>query len=561
MTGRNVTWPVAGARRRRSAGRRAVAGSIIGVTIGLAAPSTVFAAILAEDALPVAKPGLSDAPFVEWHASSQKILRKEVVVRAAIADVWHAWTTREGIASFFIPESNIDLRIGGPFELFMAMDKPDESGLRGSETCRILSYLDNEMLSFEWNFPPAVMNLRKSGAKTHVVIRFREIGEGQVKVTLSQLGWGKGEAWDAGYAYFDKAWGMVLNMLKDHFDKREAAAAPKARPPAELKEKTWVDKHVTVTSIEGESKRQDFELVIPAPVEAVWNVLTTREGLEKIGGRNSTVELMPGGKWEFWPGSPTRVQSYLPMEMLVVTGSAPPQFPEVQKGGHWGVYFFDPVDANKTRLRLNVVGWKEGGEWRSAFEYFLKNNPIFLEWIYSEFAFPVETTDGPNGQSMSAVVNAPRSAVWKAFTTKEGLESWMVASAEFDLRIGGEMRTHYSQEGVLGDANTIVNEVICYEPERMLSIRIKKPPEKFPFKSAWKNMWTVIYFDDAPDGKTRVRIVGLGHHEDEESKQMRAFFKRGNAATLRTLQEKFAPTDESASQAVRSSSNPINQEN
>ncbi|MBK8267652.1 MAG: SRPBCC domain-containing protein [Planctomycetes bacterium] len=494
---------------------------------------------------------MSDAPFVEWSEGNRKILRKEVIVRATVTEVWHAWTTSEGIASFFIPESNVDLRIGGPFELFMGMDEADESGLRGSESCKILGYLENEVLSFEWSFPPAVMNLRKSGAKTHVVIRLIDLGDGRVKVTLSQLGWGTGEDWDAGHAYFDKAWGMVLGMLKDHFDKREANAEKPDGSGNKSSNKTWVDKHVTVTSFEGDEKRQDFELVIPAPVEAVWNILSTGKGLEKIGGKNSVVELKPGGQWAFWPTSPTRVMSYLPNEILIASGSAPPEFPDVQKGGHWGVYSFEPVEANKTKLRLSVVGWKKGEEWDKAFAYFLKNNPVFLEWIHDALAFPVEVVRTAEKLEMSCVVAADRSDVWKAFTTEEGMKSWMVAQAKLDWRVGGRWLTKYTKEGELGDEDTIENIILCYEPERMFSLQIGNPPAKFPFKEAAKHTWTVIYFDDADAGKTRVRVVGLGYRDDEESRKMLEFFDRGNKWTLQKLQERFAPQGTFASQTAK----------
>jgi hypothetical protein len=39
---------------------------------------------------------------------------------------------------------------------------------------------------------------------------------------------------------------------------------------------------------------------------------------------------------------------------------------------------------------------------------------------------------------------------------------------------------------------------------------------------------------------TRVRGVSLGFGDDEESKKMREFFKRGNAVTLEELQKRFA---------------------
>jgi uncharacterized protein YndB with AHSA1/START domain len=39
------------------------------------------------------------------------------------------------------------------------------------------------------------------------------------------------------------------------------------------------------------------------------------------------------------------------------------------------------------------------------------------------------------------VVSAPVSEVWKAWTTSEGLKSWLAPHADIELRIGGLMRT------------------------------------------------------------------------------------------------------------------------
>ena len=55
------------------------------------------------------------------------------------------------------------------------------------------------------------------------------------------------------------------------------------------------------------------------------------------------------------------------------------------------------------------------------------------------------------------MIEAPVDSVWAAFTTKEGQESWNVAHAEIDLKIGGKMRTHYDAAGRIGDSNTIEN--------------------------------------------------------------------------------------------------------
>jgi len=80
-------------------------------------------------------------------------LVKETVGGAGPGDVWAAWTSSEGIASWWNPpETRIDLRIGGPFELLFAMDQPE--GRRGSEGCQYLAYVPGEMVAFAWNAPP-----------------------------------------------------------------------------------------------------------------------------------------------------------------------------------------------------------------------------------------------------------------------------------------------------------------------------------------------------------------------------------------------------------------------
>jgi len=78
-----------------------------------------------------------------------------------------------------------------------------------------------------------------------------------------------------------------------------------------------------------------------------------------------------------------------------------------------------------------------------------------------------------------AIVNAPVQEVWRLFTTSDGLMSWMVARADIDLRVGGLMRTRYAADGPLGDDKTIVNRILSYEPERMLSLQVHAPPPTF----------------------------------------------------------------------------------
>lgn len=143
--------------------------------------------------------------------------------------------------------------------------------------------------------------------------------------------------------------------------------------------------------------------------------------------------------------------------------------------------------------------------------------------------------------SVEGVVDAPVATVWKAWTTTEGLKAWVAPHVDIDLRLDGLMRTNYDPKGTLGDTNTIENRVLAYEPERMLAIRVAKAPANFPFKAKVGEMWTVLYFQPTADGKTSLRIVGLGFGSDEESQKMKEFFRQGNAFTLAQVQKHFAP--------------------
>jgi uncharacterized protein YndB with AHSA1/START domain len=144
-------------------------------------------------------------------------------------------------------------------------------------------------------------------------------------------------------------------------------------------------------------------------------------------------------------------------------------------------------------------------------------------------------------QVTEGFINAPTAEVWRLFTTAEGYKLTGVAQADVDLKIGGVIRTHYDPNGRLGDPETISNEILAYEPERMLAIRIKQAPASFPHRDAVDGTWTVIYMNPAGEGMTQVRIIGLGYTDSEQSQAMRKFFADGNRRTLDQIAKRYWP--------------------
>ena len=138
------------------------------------------------------------------------------------------------------------------------------------------------------------------------------------------------------------------------------------------------------------------------------------------------------------------------------------------------------------------------------------------------------------------VVDAPVSEVWKVFSTSEGYKVLGPALADVDLRVGGAIRSRYDANGTLGDAETIENTILAYEPPTMMALRISKTPQSFPFKEAWKTTWTVITLAPVESDKTLVRAASLGFGTDEESVAMRRFFEAGNQSVIDNVRQHFA---------------------
>ena len=160
--------------------------------------------------------------------------------------------------------------------------------------------------------------------------------------------------------------------------------------------------------------------------------------------------------------------------------------------------------------------------------------------VHSEVLKRKSGEAGPDTVVTEGVVDAPVEQVWAGSAPGRASSRGTWPHADVDLRVGGLMRTHYDPKGKIGDPDTIENTILSFEPNRMLSIRVANPPAKFPFKNAIRSVWQVIRLEPTGPATTRLRITGLGYGDDEESRKLRGFFDKGNAYTLKKLQEKFA---------------------
>jgi uncharacterized protein YndB with AHSA1/START domain len=135
-------------------------------------------------------------------------------INAPVAEVWKAWTTPEGIESFFAPKAaKVEPWPGGLFELWFGVDKPE--GSRGSEGNRVHSVKPMEQFVFEWGAPPTIPTIRI--LRTLVYLDFKPLPDNRTEVTLRNFGYGYGDDWAKTKAYFAEAWPAVMGSLEKRF--------------------------------------------------------------------------------------------------------------------------------------------------------------------------------------------------------------------------------------------------------------------------------------------------------------------------------------------------------
>jgi uncharacterized protein YndB with AHSA1/START domain len=122
-------------------------------------------------------------------------------------------------------------------------------------------------------------------------------------------------------------------------------------------------------------------------------------------------------------------------------------------------------------------------------------------------------------------------AVWTAFTTSEGLSTWLTPHATVDLRNGGEWTAHFPGGGTGGGT------ILSFVPKRQL-VMSAMAPAQFPHvrEERTKATWEFTAVDA---NATRLVLKQTGWKEGEEWDKAYAYLADGNKQLLETLQRRF----------------------
>ena len=141
----------------------------------------------------------------------------KVIFQSAILDcsqekAFEMFSGSENLQKWLTVKAEVDLRVGGKFELFWQPENPNENSTIG---CKILALDQPSFISFEWKGAKQheeFMNNKRP--LTNVSVCFIPLENAQTKVLLIHTGWGDTAEWEQARQWFESAWEKTLSQLE-----------------------------------------------------------------------------------------------------------------------------------------------------------------------------------------------------------------------------------------------------------------------------------------------------------------------------------------------------------
>lgn len=135
----------------------------------------------------------------------------EKIVPFSIEVAWKKWTEVEKLKSWLTNDANIELKVGGLYELFWEPEHPEQNSTIG---CKVLALEPLSEITFEWKGPiPFADIMNVTPLPTWVRVTFHEIGKNQTSIQLKHFGWQTSPRWDEAKKWQRNAWLQAFARL------------------------------------------------------------------------------------------------------------------------------------------------------------------------------------------------------------------------------------------------------------------------------------------------------------------------------------------------------------
>lgn len=140
-------------------------------------------------------------------SAPEKALQFEVVVPGSLDDVWAAFSTESGLATWLWRDVRVDFRVGGEWTVLYP------GGKTGGGT--IMAFEPKKFVTMRAMAPEQFPTVRET--RTTARFAFEAVTPTSTKVTLVQTGWQQGKEWDDAYDYLARGNAQLLQQLHRRF--------------------------------------------------------------------------------------------------------------------------------------------------------------------------------------------------------------------------------------------------------------------------------------------------------------------------------------------------------
>jgi uncharacterized protein YndB with AHSA1/START domain len=126
----------------------------------------------------------------------------------------------------------------------------------------------------------------------------------------------------------------------------------------------------------------EFEEIIPAQIEAVWQAWTTEEGARTFFAPQCRIDLSVGGAYEMYfdleappglrGGEGCVIMAMEEPTFLSFSWNAPPELPRIRQMRTHVSLYLESLEGGSTRVTLIHDGWGVGKDWERARDYFTR---------------------------------------------------------------------------------------------------------------------------------------------------------------------------------------------
>lgn len=158
------------------------------------------------------------------------------------------------------------------------------------------------------------------------------------------------------------------------------------------------------------------EMVLDAPVAAVWDLLSTEKGLTSFFAPGARIEPKVDGLFEIWfdpkaePGKRgadgMRILAFEPGKRIVFTWNAPPAHPLTRAQRTTVEFRLTPAGDARTAVRFTHAGFGDGPEWDRTYDYFSQawNGFVLPNLAWRVAHGPIDWTNRPQVTPVAATL-------------------------------------------------------------------------------------------------------------------------------------------------------------